>query len=89
MKILILKENSHGNIRKDETGRKSILCHWRGKGDRKAIAQALAEAGSDLALIDIDIEETEKTAGEIEKERQEKSDRHSGRCKQNRKRWMV
>ena len=38
------------------------------RGIGKAIAQALAEAGSDLALIDIDIEETEKTAGEIEKE---------------------
>lgn len=38
------------------------------RGIGKAIAQALAEAGSDLALIDIDIEEAEKTAGEIEKE---------------------
>lgn len=38
------------------------------RGIGKAIAQALAEAGSDLALIDIDIEETEKTAGEIGKE---------------------
>lgn len=38
------------------------------RGIGKAIAQALAEAGSDLALIDIDIEETEKTAGKIEKE---------------------
>ena len=50
------------------------------RGIGKAIAQALAEAGSDLALIDIDIEETEKTAGEIEKETGKKSDRHSGRC---------
>lgn len=31
------------------------------RGIGKAIAQALAEAGSDLALIDIDIEEAEKT----------------------------
>ena len=33
----------------------------------KAIAQALAEGGSDLALVDIDMEEAAKTAGEIEK----------------------
>lgn len=37
------------------------------RGIGKAIAQALAEAGSDLALIDIDIEEAEKTAEAIEK----------------------
>ena len=37
------------------------------RGIGKAIAQALAEAGSDLALIDIDIEEAEKTAEVIEK----------------------
>ena len=37
------------------------------RGIGKAIAQALAEAGSDLALVDIDMEEAAKTAGEIEK----------------------
>ena len=37
------------------------------RGIGKAIAQALAEAGSDLALIDIDIEEADKTAEAIEK----------------------
>lgn len=37
------------------------------RGIGKAIAQALAEAGSDLALVDIDMEESAKTAGEIEK----------------------
>ena len=37
------------------------------RGIGKAIAQALAEAGSDLALVDIDMEEAAKTADEIEK----------------------
>ena len=50
------------------------------RGIGKAIAQALAEAGSDLALIDIDIEEAEKTAEAIEKKDREKSDCCSGRC---------
>lgn len=38
------------------------------RGIGKAIAKALAEAGSDLALVDLDLEEAEKTAREIEQE---------------------
>ena len=38
------------------------------RGIGKAIAQALAEAGSDLALVDIDIEEAKKTAARIRKD---------------------
>lgn len=37
------------------------------RGIGKAIAQALAEAGSEVALIDIDLEETKKTAGQIQR----------------------
>lgn len=36
------------------------------RGLGKAMAQALAEAGSDVALVDIDMEETKKTAREME-----------------------
>ena len=35
------------------------------RGIGKAIAQALAEAGSDLALVDIDLPALEQTANEI------------------------
>lgn len=37
------------------------------RGIGKAIAQALAEAGSEVALIDIDFEETKKTADQIQR----------------------
>ncbi len=38
------------------------------RGIGKAIAKALAEAGSDVALVDLDLEEAKKTAREIEAE---------------------
>ena len=37
------------------------------RGIGKSIATAIAEAGSDVAIVDLDIEEAKKTAAEIEK----------------------
>ncbi len=36
------------------------------RGIGKCIATALAEAGADVAIVDVDLEEAEKTAREIE-----------------------
>ena len=53
------------------------------RGIGKAIAQALAEAGSDLALVDIDMEEAAKTADEIEKNTGVKAIDKAGRSRCN------
>ena len=50
------------------------------RGIGKAIAQALAEAGRDLALVDIYMEEAAKTAGEVEKKYRGEGHCYPGRC---------
>lgn len=50
------------------------------RGIGKQIAIALAEAGSDVAIVDVDIEEAEKTAAGIAKENGSEDHRHKDRC---------
>lgn len=50
------------------------------RGIGKQIAIALAEAGSDVVIVDVDIEEAEKTAGSIAEENGVKTIGHQDGC---------
>ena len=55
-----------GIIEKMRLDGKKILITGGARGIGKSIAAAMAEAGADIALVDIDIAEAEKTAKELE-----------------------
>lgn len=54
-----------GIIEKMRLDGKRIFVTGGARGIGKSVAVAFAEAGADLAIVDVDIEEAEKTAGEL------------------------
>ncbi len=67
-KIHLLNEESSimGIIEKMRLDKKKILVTGGARGIGKSVATAFAEAGADLAIVDLDIEEAKKTARELE-----------------------
>lgn len=60
------KENHYGNHRENETGwQKKVFVTGAAKGIGKCTATAFAEAGADVAIVDLDFEEAQKTAKEL------------------------
>lgn len=55
-----------GIIEKMRLDGKKIFVTGGARGIGKSVAAAFAEAGADLAIVDLDIEEAKKTAGELE-----------------------
>lgn len=56
-----------GIIEKMRLDGKKIFVTGGARGIGKSVATAFAEAGADLAIVDVDIAEAEKTAAELEK----------------------
>lgn len=54
-----------GIIEKMRLDKKAIFVTGGARGIGKSVATAFAEAGADLAIVDVDIEEAKKTAAEI------------------------
>ncbi|MGN8783904.1 SDR family NAD(P)-dependent oxidoreductase [Blautia sp. HCP3S3_D9] len=66
VKIKKEKENHYGNHRENETGwQKKVFVTGAAKGIGKCTATAFAEAGADVAIVDLDFEEAQKTAKEL------------------------
>lgn len=59
------KENHYGNHRENETGWQKSFVTGAAKGIGKCTATAFAEAGADVAIVDLDFEEAQKTAKEL------------------------
>ena len=55
-----------GIIEKMRLDGKKIFVTGGARGIGKSVATAFAQAGADLAIVDIDIEEARKTAKELE-----------------------
>jgi len=60
-------EDILGIIEKMRLDGKAIFVTGGARGIGKSVSQAFAEAGADLAIVDLDIEEAKKTAAELEK----------------------
>ena len=54
-----------GIIEKMRLDGRSIFVTGGARGIGKSVATAFAEAGADLAIVDVDIEEAKKTAAEL------------------------
>ena len=63
---LLYQENHYGNHRENETGwQKKVFVTGAARGIGKCTATAFAEAGADVAIVDLDFEEAQKTAKEL------------------------
>ena len=61
-----MEEDVVGILEKMRLDGKAIFVTGGARGIGKSVAQAFAEAGANLAIVDIDIEEAKKTAKELE-----------------------